>query len=166
MNLKIVENYISPSNCRQIIDVFTNAPVYPQGEKPEEDITHINHFKDYSVCRVRRNTSEWSHVTQLAGLHPMGDRWSYVCISHMQILRYTEGQFFNWHKDIARTENFGTLVITLNDDYDGGNFFINGHIIKSRQGQMISFDDNQNVLHSVEPIYKGTRYSLGVWYGT
>ena len=56
------------------------------------------------------------------------------------------------------------MTIVLNDDYEGGefNFFDCENLIKEKTGTIIVFPSY--AVHKVNPITKGTRYSLVVWF--
>jgi len=69
----------------------------------------------------------------------------------MKIYRYEVGQQFKMHKDVPfrRNENersFITMLVYLNEDFEGGEtFFMNGNVLP-KTGRMVAFQ--QNVLHA------------------
>ena len=56
------------------------------------------------------------------------------------------------------------MTIILNDDYEGGEFefFLDDIQIKNEIGTVIVFPSY--FLHRVNPVTKGTRYSLVAWF--
>ena len=56
------------------------------------------------------------------------------------------------------------MTIVLNDNYEGGEFefFLETHLIKEKTGTVIVFPSY--MVHRVNPITKGTRYSLVAWF--
>jgi predicted 2-oxoglutarate/Fe(II)-dependent dioxygenase YbiX len=81
--------------------------------------------------------------------------------------RYGVGDFLDWHPDNHEILNGATItfVIQLNDDYDGGyvKYSINEveNSVNKKQGSVFIFDSN--LLHSVDTITNGQRYSINVW---
>jgi len=67
-----------------------------------------------------------------------------------------------WRKSIDRDLS---TVLFLNDDFEGGLFhFPEFNIyIKPEPGLLICFPSNHKYVHGVEPITKGTRYSIVSW---
>jgi len=101
-------------------------------------------------------------------------------LEKMQITRYTEDQMYVPHWDYFNVPGFenttendrrGTLIIYLNDDFGGGttHFPKLGIHIHPRAGSAVFFRydyspaENQETLHSGEPVSKGTKYIITIW---
>jgi predicted 2-oxoglutarate/Fe(II)-dependent dioxygenase YbiX len=57
-----------------------------------------------------------------------------------------------------------TSITYLNEDFDGGrSVMYDGTKIKPKTGRTLIFDGNKYI-HGVEPILKGERYTLPIWY--
>jgi len=56
-----------------------------------------------------------------------------------------------------------TLLGFLNDDYDGGDFYLCDQRVEVSTGQLLMFPSNFLYPHRVEPVTKGTRYSWVSW---
>jgi PKHD-type hydroxylase len=86
-----------------------------------------------------------------------------------QFTEYKEGEYFDWHTDSTDTiyrDRFTSIVIQLNDTYNGGILEIKnikGEIvpIENKIGTLYIF--NSRLLHRVTPILNGVRYSLVNW---
>ena len=67
-----------------------------------------------------------------------------------------------WRKS---TDRDLSMVLFLNDDFEGGEFlFPDLHIqVKPKPGLLVCFPSDQNYLHGVAPVTKGTRYSIVTW---
>lgn len=68
-----------------------------------------------------------------------------------------------WKKSVDRDLS---SVIFLNDDFEGGDFVF-PHLrirIRPEPGLMVCFPSTEDYLHQVEPVTKGTRYSLVTWF--
>lgn len=90
----------------------------------------------------------------------------------LQLARYREGDFFDWHLDFGAGEiSHRKLSISVQlsdpDEYEGGDlqFMVNQNIINAprEKGTVIIFPSF--ILHRVTPIIKGTRHSIVAWLG-
>ncbi len=103
-----------------------------------------------------------------------------VCDSEVpQFLKYNVGGHYKPHIDgrsiwfapngdkIWRksTDRDLSIVLFVNDDFEGGEFlFPDLHIqVKPKPGLLVCFPSDQNYLHGVAPVTKGTRYSIVTW---
>ena len=106
-------------------------------------------------------------------------------ISQLQLTRYKEGGFYNWHSDgfgdHTAVRQYGddpnkyvkklSATVLLNDDYEGGEFQFcsyakTEHVISTPEfnniGSVIVFPSF--IRHRVTPVTKGIRYSLVGWF--
>lgn len=88
----------------------------------------------------------------------------------LQLTRYSEGDFFDWHLDFGAGEiSARKLSVTVQlsdpDEYEGGDlqFMINQKIVNAprTKGTVIVFPSF--ILHRVTPITKGIRKSIVGW---
>lgn len=88
----------------------------------------------------------------------------------LQLTRYSEGDFFDWHLDFGAGEiSARKLSVTVQlsdpDDYDGGDlqFMINNKIVSAprEKGTIVIFPSF--IIHRVTPITRGTRQSIVGW---
>ena len=89
-------------------------------------------------------------------------------IEEFQFTKYTNGGHYNWHTDIGLnfTNRFCSIVIQLNNDYEGGELLYKNHTsteIEFTKGKGNLFIFNSSIEHKVNPITFGTRYSLVSW---
>ena len=88
----------------------------------------------------------------------------------IQVLRYTEGQYYKWHSDEATDRKLNeanrtiSIVLYLTDDFGGGRtHFIHRHY-KPKAGQALVFPSNWCFPHECEVITKGTKIAAVTWY--
>ena len=100
-----------------------------------------------------------------------------VCITEpAQFTEYPKGGFYNWHMDLNPFGVSGThpirkisMTCLLSDpsEFKGGDLAFEDHGDKNKitlkQGQAVFFASFMR--HRVEPIKKGTRRSLVMWFG-
>jgi predicted 2-oxoglutarate/Fe(II)-dependent dioxygenase YbiX len=67
-----------------------------------------------------------------------------------------------WKKS---TDRDITMVLYLNDDYEGGDFIFPDLNIRVRPepGMLVCFPSNHHYKHGVEPVTRGMRYSIVCW---
>lgn len=102
----------------------------------------------------------FEHNKKFFGYHLSGFKES------LQITKYTEGGFYNWHQDRGLDTPFRKLSMVINlsdpDTYDGGELEIfSGDIISKELGMMTLFSSFEQ--HRVRKVTRGTRYSLVTW---
>lgn len=87
-----------------------------------------------------------------------------------------EAGTYNWHMDIFLGPDVPpdmneprklSLTVSLNDDYEGGEFMINmgnekdSTVVPMQKGRVIAFPSF--LIHSVRPVTKGFRKSIVIW---
>jgi len=91
--------------------------------------------------------------------------------THVRFNKYAENKKMALHCDHIHSmfdgERKGIPILSvlglLNDDYEGGEFYMIEDKIHLSKGDIIVFPSNFMFPHRVEPITKGTRYSYISW---
>lgn len=92
------------------------------------------------------------------------DQWRLSGLNErFRFYRYIPGQYFKWHKDgfFCKSDeeiSLLTLLIYLNDDYEGGNTEFQWEIIKPQTGMALIFPHAMR--HQGAPIHHGSKYVL------
>ena len=91
-------------------------------------------------------------------------------INQIDLLKYTPGGKYEIHTDhFTNTPRHLSIIINLNDNYEGGDLIFtdqkNKEIkrLKLEKGSLVFFPSNFMYPHSIQPITKGTRYSIVAW---
>lgn len=86
--------------------------------------------------------------------------------SFMHLLRYDETGHLPAHQDQGVSTRVLSVLLYLNDDYEGGEieFRHSGIKIKPEAGSVLFFPSNFLYVHEVYPVTKGPRYALPNWY--
>jgi predicted 2-oxoglutarate/Fe(II)-dependent dioxygenase YbiX len=85
---------------------------------------------------------------------------------HNNLLKYTDSQYFRSHYDgDTGSKRSISLILYLNDEYDGGEIeFVNFDIkIKPSAGSLFIFPSNYAYRHIAHPIKSGTKYAIVTW---
>jgi len=91
-------------------------------------------------------------------------------INQIDLLKYEVGGKYEIHIDHGTMSNRHlSIIINLNDDYKGGDLIFtdqkNNEIkrLKLGKGSIVFFPSNFMYPHGIQPIIKGTRYSIVAW---
>ena len=91
-------------------------------------------------------------------------------INQIDLLKYSPGGKYEVHTDHFTTSTRHlSIIINLNDDYEGGDLIFTDQKekeikrLKLGKGSIVFFPSNFMYPHSIQPITKGTRYSIVSW---
>ncbi len=91
-------------------------------------------------------------------------------ITQIDLLKYSVGGKYEVHIDqFTITPRHLSIIINLNDDYEGGDLIFTDQKekeikrLKLGKGSIVFFPSNFMYPHSIQPITKGTRYSIVSW---
>jgi hypothetical protein len=85
-------------------------------------------------------------------------------IDWCEIVRWPCNSWQPYHLDKASEKTSLTSITYLNENFDGGcTIMHDGTKVKPKTGRTVIFDGNKYI-HGVEPILKGERYTLPIWY--
>jgi len=89
--------------------------------------------------------------------------WSNRYVEWINLTTYETNRYLQLHTDSRSTQ---TLVIQLNNEFTGGEFVISDsideEIIKMNTGDCLMFNGSK-LMHGVNQIKSGIRYSLNIW---
>ena len=97
---------------------------------------------------------------------------NFSCIHHtdFRINKYSEGGFMSEHVDNihhSHGQQYGypqvSVLLYLNDDYAGGEFFVAEEMFMPEKGSSIIFPSNFMYPHEAKAVTKGTRWSIVSW---
>ena len=130
--------------------------------------TKIN--KPVCIIKIIENCSPFDEDKYVKELNmPWFDK--YQGYSHVRFNKYAENKMMALHADHIHSmfdgERKGVPILSvlgvLNDDYEGGEFYLVDEKTDLSNGDVIIFPSNFMYPHKVEPITKGTRYSYITW---
>ena len=91
-------------------------------------------------------------------------------INQIDLLKYSPGGKYEIHTDHFTTFNRAlSIIINLNDNYECGNLIFTDQKekeikrLKLGKGSIVFFPSNFMYPHGIQPITKGTRYSIVAW---
>ena len=91
-------------------------------------------------------------------------------INQIDLLKYSAGGKYEIHTDhCTNSPRHLSIIINLNDGYEGGDLVFtdqkNNEVkkLKLGKGSVVFFPSNFMYPHGIQPITKGTRYSIVAW---
>ena len=91
-------------------------------------------------------------------------------INQIDLLKYSIGGKYEVHTDhYTNTPRHLSIIINLNDNYEGGDLIFTDQKkeeikrLTLSKGSVVFFPSNFMYPHSIQPITKGTRYSIVAW---
>jgi PKHD-type hydroxylase len=171
-NQVIYQKAFSPEECNTIINlegIPVSAPFYGAAEKHSGG----NAPKIHSICKGinynPKNAWMFNRLVQI-GIETNKKYFNFE-IANLQGTRvneYRENEFIDWHVDIGGQETSTrkiSIVVFLSDakEYEGGQIKWNPAPagFPQEQGTVVVFPSY--IIHTVEPITKGKRFSLVTW---
>ena len=171
------ENIISNELCDNIIDYGDNV----KSLKSSTYASHEGQIKN-SEERVKmddgwfRNGEKYyediKHSVTLAMSKYMEKHKDIAVVRHtdFRLNKYSEGGFMSRHIDNihhSHGQEYGfpqaSVLLFLNDNFEGGDFIISDITYKTKKGSAIVFPSNFMFPHEVKLVKKGTRYSIISW---
>lgn len=104
----------------------------------------------------------WERIRPFVVEH-LGNRIAIGLNELFRFYKYEPGQRFKRHMDGSYVRNeseasYFTLMIYLNEDFEGGETTFDEHTIVPKKGQALVFEHSQR--HAGEPILSGVKYVL------
>ena len=138
-------------------NIFTDDEINKliSGFHLNEDKTET--YRDTIILPLRGENLPWFNKKFEPYIHDNVIDW-------MQIVRWPTGSTQAIHLDEASDETTIASITFLNDDFDGGEtFFGDGTIVKPAKNKTIFFT-GKNLLHGVNKVSSGNRYTIATWY--
>lgn len=179
MFTKYIENFLTKEECDQIILLGESvgltqmkSSLIVNGKLIEENVSYSGNkrmgcyfYDDLLENELLKKIT--NKIVELSNnLNPFKGI-NYSNVPKFSFNRYGEGDFLDWHPDNHEILNGATItfIIQLNEEYEGGEvkYITDGtnYTTPKKTGSVLIFDSN--IVHSVDEVIKGTRYSLNVW---
>ena len=155
-NVVEIENFLSSDECNRLIEIHKKLFIHLGKFHNETEVLSVMHlmltdnedgiFARYIYGKIT------DHIKEV-------NRSSFI--DFFEIVKWKEGLSMSKHFDFDF--HTWTSVIYLNDDYEGGETVVGDKEITPRQGKIVTFQ-GPSVLHGVNKVLKGDRYTVPVWY--
>jgi len=168
----------TPDQCRQIIECGRR-------QKPQKAQVGMNKPGGGTDTKKRITTISWIPFKEMSHMYQDLDRFIQAAnLNHFgfddvrvtenaQFTEYPVGGFYDWHMDCDTNMAHEppvrkismTLLLNHESEFEGGHLEIGGpnQYAELKQGNALCFASFIN--HRVQPVTKGVRQSLVVWFG-
>lgn len=121
-------------------------------------------FRDINILLLQEYDLPFTKKIVSYTTNFLGKRGVTAFPERIEITIWKENSKQNMHFDEVRESTNLTSITYLNEGYLGGETaFDNGVIIKPKIGKTVFFD-GKKYLHRVNPVTKGKRFVLAIWY--
>ena len=154
----LVEGFLCPNHCKKTLDQFHSADKTLRVDDRFRSNDRITIYDEKMAARFFLSVEGTVDLHQEPEFEPVG------CNDRLHLYSYNKaGDQFTLHADQPYikddTISFYTVLIYLNDDYEGGEALIGGvEKIKPKAGSALIFP--HYILHGAAPLISGTRYTL------
>jgi len=137
------------------------------------------HFRNvFGHALNRNNISDkifFKHIDKIIKQHYSHYKFKFPylntnVLNQIDLLKYEVGGKYEIHTDHSeQTQRTLTFILNLNENYEGGDFIFYNQDntemkrIKCKTATCIMFPSSFQYPHRIEPITKGTRYSIVAW---
>jgi len=155
----VIEKFISLAGCEQVRDLLDNAD-----KTLRVDDRFRNNDRITMLGQYVRAAKYFDQIQQAVPLHTEEGFKPVGCNPRFHVYSYNKpGDKFPLHADqpyiLDDMISFYTVLIYLNDDYEGGEALIGGtEKFKPKMGTAIVFP--HYMLHGAAPLVSGTRYTM------
>jgi predicted 2-oxoglutarate/Fe(II)-dependent dioxygenase YbiX len=174
MEYRYIKNFLNPDLCEKIINKYNNDSLLKYASTSDVD---ENERLDYTFNKRKVNFFNDSGCDYLSEVTQKVSNYIETEMKKVKLLekkmvytfnKYIDGDFLNYHSDLGEIKSGAiyTFVIELNEDYDGGEFMYKNRndvevVNEKSVGGLFIFDSH--ILHKVNPVISGTRFSLNCW---
>ena len=117
--------------------------------------------EDNIHLKVKKLTYYTKYDTKLSNFILSKFGYTNLEIDFLYKITYSKGEHMNYHRD--KGSSVKTILVLLNDDFEGGELFVNERNVKlNKRGKYIEFDGNLNP-HEVTKVTKGVRNVLAIF---
>ena len=170
-----IKNIINPEFIKKIIPLIkSKSKTYL---KVNSGINKkIRNVKGYHLnFETPTNIFYWNYIkTEIERLYDYYKikfpKMSSYKINQIDLLKYSVGGRYEVHTDhYTNSPRHLSIIMNLNDNYEGGDLIFTDQNeeetkrLKLSAGSIVFFPSNFMYPHSIEPITKGTRYSIVAW---
>ena len=183
----IEENFISPSECKKLINhadmiaVGHREDTVPPSEPQEDDYDYAAHYARQDEMLDSAQYQGHADFIDMKGesddlLTTVVNRVTRICklfddranLDYVGVIRWTPGTFMKPHYDNSAKDGIYDLfaaLLYLNDDFEGGYTGFKEFEVEPKVGKLLIFSNSQHK-HHVTRVVGADRYALSFWFNT
>jgi hypothetical protein len=155
--IHIIDNFLSDSDCDELVKIYK--------ENENDSYKYHGSFPLDISSRLAYNNpiieTIYDRIKSIC--YDLNDQEDISCYT-FQLVKWNQFSFQADHYDLHDTRF--SCILYLNDDYSGGNTVIEyqDRIKVKGKGRLLILENSDSILHSVQTISSGIRYTLAVWF--
>ncbi len=166
-----LDSLISDNFCEEIIDSYKNfkledLPVHHDVDKNERNVLgYTIGPKKEPFNKIKKEIEKLCIYYRAKFPIIVTNR-----IDQVDLLKYEVGGKYEYHiDDYTDYSRSISVIVNLNEEYEGGDLIFGDQRkfevkrCKLKKGSIVFFPSNFLYPHKIEPITKGTRYSIVTW---
>jgi alkanesulfonate monooxygenase SsuD/methylene tetrahydromethanopterin reductase-like flavin-dependent oxidoreductase (luciferase family) len=162
-NLKVFSNFISPEECKTIVESIKNTT--PSSQKPVQfgpEQQPLTFRKDWDTSPY---IEKYKNIVKgiVEAEYPVR-----VINRSAKIAEWTKNDVYDLHINDLGINDFNNMSATiyLNDDFEGGEYHFpaQNKTFRPKVGDLIIFPGNMYYNHIISRITSGSRYTIPLWY--
>jgi hypothetical protein len=152
----ILDDILNSNECNNLVEIYQKNKQYAHTHgNPTVYPLNINNIL-YDKNDALKIAKKIEQITQ--------KYFDLNVIDWCEIVKWPCDSWQSYHLDKASEKTTLTSITYLNENFDGGcTIMHDGTKVKPKTGRTVIFDGNRYI-HGVEPILKGERYTLPIWY--
>ena len=159
-NIIIANNFFSNEECKDLIELYSLLEHKAVKAEPHRgsELAMYSSKKEFEIDRFKHFRKKLQkNVLNLIGRSDIEPDWAIL-------YKWEENSYQTEHYDHASDRTVLTTVAYLNDGFTGGETYLEcGTKISPQKGRLLIFNGNE-ILHGVNPIIGGQRYSVSMWW--
>jgi PKHD-type hydroxylase len=164
--LYLLKNFIDKDDCEKIMSLCKETLTLEKARVGQSN--EVRSIRKSSVAFIKNIEEVDNKLVNFLKQNIILKGFEVTGLSDYQFTEYGLGEYYDWHTDSSKEYNnrYYSVVIQLNDEYDGGILEIEDidkKIIQLEKGVGNMCIFQSNLLHRVTPVNEGVRYSLVNW---
>ena len=164
---KLIDNFLNQKECKTLLDYSLNNLDLNIAKVLTDDGAVVDSHRKSKIGFDRYSEFDFLNkkvmelITNNVSVKGHDIEWN---SRGYQFTSYKRGDYYNWHTD-ASDKRYCSVVIQLNEDYEGGDLELDldGKKTSLNKGIGNSVIFLSSINHRVTEILSGTRYSLVNW---
>lgn len=148
--IHIEHNFLSPEECEAIIGFY---------QVFAHEAFHYETNNTFPIDLKNHSELDGVHDRVLSLAQSLGQK-PYRLDNH-ELVKWVPTSKMGLHKDF--THDDWSAILYLNDNFFGGNTLFEGNLRVSPQRGTIIMFNGCNLLHGVDPVLNGDRYTMAYW---
>ena len=179
--VRIRKNVLTREQCAKIIEEANNFEYdILKKDLVEQDVSFDKETLDANTIERDYDESFPLRKVSQSPMEPVFKEWDGNPVYRCKVMKYEKGEYVKPHRDAqwmclsnywepnTNMSSESLVTIPLNDDFEGGEFTVEGKVVPQEVGCAIQIGcdphrPEASPIHGVKEVKDGTRYALVFW---